>query len=403
MLKRLGAVIVCLLVSVTLLSPAATAALTDGPIFNNPLGGKAAKFRLQAHVERAVRHAPRGSTILVSTFLMDRRQSADALIAARKRGVAVQVVMDDDIDTGSSRRLTRVLNRDNGRLAADGTPVKWGPDDSFVVQCAGSCRGGGAEKNMHTKFYAFSRTGGKSDVVMVSSANLNRGGATLGWNDLFTMVGRPAIFSVYRQIHEEMARDRATGTPFVSSLVGRFESQFFPKRNARRATDPTYQALSRIRCHGATGGSGRAGRTAINISMFFWGGERGVYLAKRLLALRREGCIVSVIYGAPSNEVAAILRDAAWRGEINLYDSRSDRNGDGMADLRVHTKYMLVNGRFGGDSSSWQVFTGSQNWVKGSLTGGDEVSLQVNSRPAYARYMDNWNTVRAIGARKIGR
>ncbi|MDQ3615740.1 MAG: phospholipase D-like domain-containing protein [Actinomycetota bacterium] len=397
MIKKIVVSTVSMLVAGILWAPAA-AAVADGPIFNNPKGGTAAKFRLQTHVERAVRATPRGATVLISTYLMDRRQSADALINARNRGVRVQVVLDNDIDTVQSRRLQRVLNRDNG----NGGQL-WGPDDSFAIQCVGSCRGGGVEKNMHSKFYAFSRTGTSSNVVMVSSANLNRGGATLGWNDLFTMTGVSGMFAKYRQIHEEMARDRVDGDPYVVYRQGRFESQFFPKQNASRATDPTYQALSRVRCRGANGGAGRAGRTAINISMFYWGGERGLYLANRLLELNREGCIVSVIYGAPTNELAAKLRASAWNGGINLYDSRVDRNHNGVVDLRVHTKYMLINGNYGGDSSSWQVFTGSQNWVQGSLTGGDEVTLQVTSRPAYVRYMKNWNYVREHGARKIGR
>jgi len=399
MLTRLVVLLMSTLLTTTLAASTATASTpVAGPIFNNPEGTTAAKFRLQTHVENAIRSTGRGEKILISTYLMDRRQSADALVAARKRGVSVQVVLDDEIDTGQSRRLQRVLNRDNGKAG-----LQWGPDDSFAIQCAGSCRGGGAGKNMHSKFYAFSRTGSANNVVMVSSANLNQGGATLGWNDLYTMVGQPAIYAKYKQIHEEMARDRVDGDPYVVQRVGRFESQFFPKRSASRPTDPTNQALSRVRCHGADGGAGRGGRTEINISMFWWSGERGVYLAKRLLQLDREGCIVSVLYGAPSNEVAAILRKSAWNGGITLYDSRSDRDGDGMVDLRVHTKYMLINGNYAGDGSSWQVFTGSQNWVKGSLTGGDEVTLQVTSRPAYARYMDNWNYVRVHGARKIGR
>jgi phosphatidylserine/phosphatidylglycerophosphate/cardiolipin synthase-like enzyme len=69
----------------------------------------------------------------------------------------------------------------------------------------------------------------------------------------------------------------------------------------------------------------------------------------------------------------------------------------------VHTKYLLVNGHYGSDRSSWQVFTGSANWVAGSLTGGDEVMLRVTSRPAYVRYVDHYDFVRKYGARRIGR
>jgi phosphatidylserine/phosphatidylglycerophosphate/cardiolipin synthase-like enzyme len=397
MLKRLVVVLVSILVAMTLWAPAATAYTPrPGPIFNNPTGSMAAKFKLLTHVERSIRSTRRGETILISTYLMDRRQSADALINARKRGVSVQVVMDGGINNRHSRRLKSALNRDNGNKGR-----KWGPDRSFAIQCRGSCRGGKSEKNMHSKFFAFSRTGSARNVVMVSSSNLNKGGATRGYNDLFTMSGVASTFRTYQRIHGEMARDRPARNPYVVHRERSFESQFFPKRSASRATDPTYQALSRVRCRKVSGGAGRRGRTAINISMFFWAGERGVYLAKRLLKLNREGCIVGVIIGAPKKDVGGVLRRSARReGGINLYDSRVDRNNDGENELRVHTKYMLINGNYRGDSSSWQVFTGSQNWVKGSLTGGDETTLQISRQRAHRAYMNNWDFVRGR-ARKI--
>lgn len=369
----------------------------EGALFNNPKGNADARARLSMRVEKAIRNARPGSTVLISTYLMDRKPSVDALVAARNKGVKVRVVLDGGIDTGPARRLKRVLNRDNGRLG-----LKWGPDDSFAIQCAGSCRGGGENQAMHAKFYAFSLTGTARNVVMVSSANLNRGGANLGYNDLFTMRGVPNTFAMYERVHNEMAADRVDGNPYVIRKEGRFESQVFPKRGAHKLSDPTYMALQKVHCHGATGGAGKGGRTTIHVSMFHWGGKRGVYLARRLLELHRNGCHVSVIYGAPSNEVSRILRDSAWGGGIDLYDSRVDRNEDGEVDLRVHTKYMLVSGNYKTDTSAWQVFTGSQNWVPGSLTGGDENTLRINSRAAHASYMDNWNFVRINGARKIG-
>jgi len=396
-IRKLAVGTASLLAMSTVLAPAAFA-LRQGAIFNNPKGSYASQYRLQLHVERSIRATHKGGTILVATFLLDRKQSADALIAARNRGVDVRVVLDGAIDTVHSRRLQRVLNRDNGRKGQ-----QWGPDNSFVVQCRGACRGGGHNKNMHSKFYAFSRTRGSNDVVMVSSANLNRGGATLGWNDLFTMTGVNSMYKTYKRVHDEMARDRKVVPTYIVKRQGRFESQFFPKKTGGRAGDPTYQALQRVRCHGAQGGAGTGGRTKINISMFYWGKERGNYIASKLLALDRAGCIVSVIYGAPTNQLASRLRASAHRGGINLYDSRYDRNGNGEVDLRVHTKYMLIGGKYAGDPSSWQVFTGSPNWVDGSLRGGDEVTLQVSGRPAHARYMKNWNYVRTHGARKIGR
>ena len=391
MFRRLCAVVVSILVVFAFAPVAVAYAPSDGPIFNRPKGKEQARFHIINHVERAISHTHRGATILISTFLMDRRVTADRLIAAHRRGVHVKVIMDDGIDSRPSRRLARVLGKNQKKK-------------SFAVFCHNSCRG--TRGQMHSKYYAFSSTGRSRNVVMVSSANLNNGGARLGWNDLVTVTRKPSFYKKFRRIHKQMARDRPVQPPGARHVVhksGRFTSQFLPKPGVRRATDPVYKAMSRIHCRGVRRGAGRRGRTAVNVSMFWWSGERGMYLARRLLALRRDGCIISVTYGAPSNKVAAVLRRAAWRGRIALYDSREHRNNDGKVDLRVHTKYMLVNGHYGRDRSSWQVITGSANWVSGSLTGGDEVMLKIASRPAYVRYIANYNDVRQHGARKIGR
>lgn len=392
MLRRLLAVLVSLLVSIVLIAPAAAAwAPHDGPIFNRPKGSEGAKFKIVNYVERTIGKTRRGSTILIATYLMDRKRTTDKLVAAHRRGVHVKVVMDDGIESAPSRRLARVLGKN--RKAR-----------SYAVFCHNSCRG--TRGQMHSKYYAFSKAGRAKKVVMISSANLNNGGAKLGWNDLFTITGKKGLYKKFRSIHHEMSRDRPVQPPKRRHRVykaGRFTTQFLPKPGVKKSTDPVYKAMKKVHCRGVRGGAGRKGRTAVNVSMFWWSGDRGMYLARRLLALERNGCRISVTYGAPSNKVAAVLRRAAWKGRIALYDSREHRNNDGEVDLRVHTKYMLVNGHYGGDRSSHQVFTGTANWVAGSLTGGDEVMLRVSSRPAYKKYIANYDDVRKHGARKIGR
>src|SRR5215217_1451763 len=160
MLKRFTAALASALTAVALVAaPAMAWAPAEGPLFNNPKGSLAAKYRLQLRIEKAIRNAVPGSKIRIATYLLDRRASSDALINARKRGVSVQVVMDGHIDTPPSRNLQRVLNADNGNAG-----LQWGPDRSFAVQCAGSCRGGAPNQAMHAKFFAFSRTGTANNV-----------------------------------------------------------------------------------------------------------------------------------------------------------------------------------------------------------------------------------------------
>jgi phosphatidylserine/phosphatidylglycerophosphate/cardiolipin synthase-like enzyme len=400
LLRSITILLSALAVVFALAPPAAAWEPSSKPVFNNPWGKKAAKWRIVNHVNKAINRSPRNSTIYISAFLFDAKSSADALIRARNRGVHVQVVLDgDDARTRQARRVKRVLNRDNVWRAD--APLRWGPDQSFLVHCEGSCRG--RAHNNHTKFYAFTRTGTASDVVMVSSSNLNKGGATRGYNDLFIAKRKPQMLKQYRSIHREMAEDtpRAGVDRYRQLVSGRYTSRFFPKP---QGSDPVIQDLEKVRCRGVRDGAGRNGRTAINVSMFAWNNTRGESIARKLVRLARDGgCDVRIVYGAPSKAVKEILRRAARNGHLRLYDSRYDRNGDGAFDVRVHHKYMLINGRYGTDRSAWRVHTGSQNWGRGTLRGGDENTLNVVSRFAYRYYMRNWRDVVGRHTRRIGR
>jgi hypothetical protein len=367
-----------------------------GATFNTPRpwGTSAQRYHIVRTVDTAIRNVRPTATdpqpeILISQFLLDDKPSVDALIGARNRGVSVRVVLDPDIIGHQANRLTRALNRDNhpdvnGPITSN--PLTWGKDQSYVLRCQGSCRGGGG--NVHTKFYAFSHTGSVRNVVMVSSSNLNKGGALNGWNDLFVMRQRPKTFAAYAEIHKEMTDQTPAGTGRDEVVDGPFTSRFFPMKNASKANDPTLRDLNRIRCGSAFG------PTRINVSMFYWSGTRGAYLASKLISLGRQGCRVSVIYGAPSKAVRLQLRAAAVKHLITVYDSRWDLNYDGAYDVRTHEKCVLVKGTFGGNRSAHLVMTGSQNWVGGSLSKGDEVTLNIAQTSAYNRYIRNWGVIR---------
>jgi len=246
---------------------------------------------------------------------------------------------------------------------------------------------------MHSKFYLFSKTGRSANVVMVSSSNINNGGALLGWNDLFVMKNRPQSYQGYLNIHREMTDDSRAGDGKVEIKDGPYTSRFFPMRRANKSNDPTLEDLNRIRCTSALG------RTQINVSMFYWAGSRGEYLASKLLNLARSGCNVNIIYGAPSVKIAERLRNAARANRINLFDSRWDFNNDGYNEIRTHAKYVLVKGTFAGDRSARVVMTGSQNWVAGSLSRGDETTLNIKLASAYRQYKNNWSNIRSHSRR----
>lgn len=263
----------------------------------------------------------------------------------------------------------------------------WGSDGSYVKQCKGSCRGGGG--SMHAKFFLFSQTGTAKNVVMVSSSNLNAGGANRGWNDMISLTERPNLFNAFRQVHREMTDDVMNTGQRTEFTDGNVVARFFPMRNANKANDPTLQDLNKIRCTSAFGA------TQIKVSMFYWAQTRGMYLADKLIALGRAGCKVSVIYGAPGKDVRAKLVEAAKARRITLYDSRQGALPDGDYQVRTHGKFFTVKGTFDGNTRAYLTVSGSQNWAGDSIALGDEVTMNVLSKSLHDQYVANWGKIRA--------
>jgi hypothetical protein len=289
-------------------------------------------------------------------------------------------VDDTELDLFTPRQALRSIEAPSGRK------VTWGRDGSYVKKCEGSCRGKGG--NMHSKFYLFSSTKSTRHMVMVSSSNLNRGGARLGWNDMYVVKRRKELYRGFKAMHRLMTDDVRAGGDKVQINAGPYIARFFPMRNASKSTDPTLHDLEKIRCRSGFG------RTRVHISMFYWKGKRGSYLLDKVADLARDGCRVKVIYGAPSRLIAERLRNLARRHVLDLWDSRWDYNDDGWSEVRTHAKYVLVKGTVGEDRRAFRVWTGSQNWVAGSLSRSDETTLNIGLRSAYKSYLRNWDDIR---------
>lgn len=290
-----------------------------------------------------------------------------------------------DPDTVSSQALQRSVAEPDERA------ITWGKDGSYVKRCFGSCRGGGGA--MHAKFFTFSASGSARDVSMVSSSNINIGGAVRGWNDLITYTGRPALRAYFARMHREMTEDVRNNGQLEQFTDGDTTVRFFPMRQATKSTDPTLRDLNKIRC------SSSFGRTQVKISMFYWAHTRGLYLADKVIALGKAGCSVQVIYGAPGADVQRKLTAAAKRGQITLYDSRYKKLPEGDYQTRTHGKFFTVKGTYDGNTRAYLTVTGSQNWAGSSLSAGDEITLNITGSKTHNSYVYNWGRIKAHSRR----
>ncbi|MXG91200.1 phospholipase D-like domain-containing protein [Nocardioides flavescens] len=356
----------------------------EGPFFNNPRGSQAAKFRIERQVLAAIRATPKRSTIRIALYSFDRMPVAEALAAAHRRGVKVQLLLNDHQDTKAMKYL-------RARLGTN----RWA--SSFIYKCRSGCRSATPDRNLHSKFYTFTEAGKSKRVLMVGSANMMLNAHVHQWNDLFITSGRRAMFDQYVALFNDMKRDWSTkrpaytfcGTPRAGEgqacdeAVDKFTTQVFPRTSNRR-DDPVLEILDRVQC--VTDGR----RTKLDLSMHSMRGQRGNYLAAALRQKYAEGCQVRVDYGLIGFRTKQVLGKQTPRGRVPLRSTGFDRNGDGEVELYTHQKYLVIRGTYAGRPRTSLTFTGSSNWA-GLGTAQDEVLFSIRGAGVARKYVRNFD------------
>jgi phosphatidylserine/phosphatidylglycerophosphate/cardiolipin synthase-like enzyme len=371
--------------------PTAAAAPKAGPTFNDPTGSEAAQMAIMTKLISIINGTPKGAYIRMTFFSFTIQAVADALIAAHRRGVNVRLIMDDHEEWPAWQRVTKVFGTD--------TTAR-----SFAIKCPGACRTDNDPSYMHSKVWMFSSSGGASRVVMVSSTNPTYFQSRKGWNNAYTMVGDTKLYDAFRVDFESMTagailKTRPTTSPntYVSVANGKHKIYLFPIGGSGPDTDIQYQVLRNIRCSGVASGYGYQGHTVVRVAMYQWSYLR-VRLAQQLWTLDDQGCAVVVMYDPTrvDPQVLTALRKSGGRhdGPV-LVPASHDANHDGVSDLLLHDKVVLIDGVYAGDTSSRIVFTGSANWTYNSLHYNDEFMLRIVSSSVHSAYLKQFNKVRA--------
>jgi len=379
MLKRLSAAVALTLVTTLAItggsvSSAASWHPQPGAHFNNPWGGRSARTQLVRTFINAVDHAHPGSTIRIAAYSNDRKDIADALIRAHRRGVRVQMLLNDNWTSHQTKRIQRALGKDVNK-------------SSFLRICYRSCRG--KRGNLHSKFYLFSHTGTASSTTMMGSANLTTNGVAIQWNDMYTVNDNLPMYDTYSSVFNQMKRDKPMAHPFrAPSVRGAYNMNFYPRYGTTKNDDPIMKRLNKVRCSGASGSTGIGDKTMIRIAMYGWNGTRGRYLADKVSQLSRRGCDIRVIHSDGGGYVVRTLR----ANGVNVRTASYDRNGNGTVDMYTHEKYMILSGKLGTGKPGWHVWTGSQNWSDIALN-GDEVTMHIPRRGAFNDYRKNFDFI----------
>lgn len=371
-----------------------------GAKFNVPRVGGEPQFRLEQQVIDAINRAKPRSFIKMAMFSFDRTQVSDALIAARKRNVRVQVIVNGHELPRAQQMLANRLGPRYKRVKyIDETGAKqWKTVErkNFFYQCRASCRGDGDVQ--HSKFVLFTRTGQARNVVMLGSLNMKLNGSYNQFNDLLTLNNKAGLHRALDGIFEEMKQDRARKNSYRKLRIGkRFQLEVMPFPRLRAtprtewtpARDPIIKLLAPVKCRRAKTNSGR---TIIRVNMHAWDEERGRLIANRFRDLYQQGCDVRIMVGFAGGKVRRVFAAPTSRGLMPVRSTGFDTDYDGEIDLYSHTKIITINGNYDGRRDRKVVVTGSSNFQHGGQY-GDELIFRAYHPGLYRQYADNWGYV----------
>jgi phosphatidylserine/phosphatidylglycerophosphate/cardiolipin synthase-like enzyme len=325
---------------------------------------------------------PGNGSIRIVTWTFNDWSIAKALVAARKRGVTVQVISTRTANKPHApwKWLRKQLG---SKLYRPGYPST-ASTVSFARQCRGACRGPGG--TAHAKYFLFDNVGAKHvrNVVFQTSANLTTMAFNGQWNQA-QVQHSAAVYRDFLGVFWQARLARSVVWPYHVAAFGPVVNYFFPRLGATPVADPVMQNLNLVRCTGATTGAAGA-RTMIRVIQYATYGDRGVWIAKKLRSLWDAGCNVAMIYTVASRPVLAILRKKTGRGPVPMKQSVVT-DSSGTIVKYNHSKWMVIAGRWGSRTAAFLTLTGSANWSDMALS-GDEQTQRIDSRAQAVRYID---------------
>jgi phosphatidylserine/phosphatidylglycerophosphate/cardiolipin synthase-like enzyme len=343
-----------------------------GATFNDPNGTRDQQTVLMRQIIEAVNNVPSGSIIRVVAYSFDYQPVADALIAAKKRGAQVRLLIDSHASTAQIKQLRSYL----GTGTSDG---------SYLRTCKYSCMAN-KPSFIHSKLYLFSRTGGATQVSMNSSANPAETGISKSWNNTYTTVGDKTLYDANVANFNDMLPDKTNTNYYHTVDSPPYKEYFFPRAGSTKNSDTLYNILNDVSCP-----------STVRLTTYFWTSAR-LYLAEKLSAMRKAGCTIEVIYpdgpGAQDTvypQVTAELRS----GKIDTWNTRPKKG------LYVHNKVILIDGTYQGVGGQKLVYATSQNLTLTSLRESNEVMLRIPNLPAYWLYEGNFEQIKSQSVKII--
>lgn len=346
----------------------------SGPILVGPRVFDRHQPSLARAVDRAIHATRRGDSIRAAYYRFDLRATTRELVAAHRRGVSVQIVLNQPSvgNTAMKRELARLRAGLGTNRSAR----------SFAVLPASSGLSRDPAANMHTKFITFSRAGRNPFVSFIGSANLNGNSESLAWNETQVVVNDPVVFTALHQYVADIARDRGVRRsdrrisrpgltlylyPGAPNVIGKKLAKVKPRKGCR-----------------------------ITVATYRWATSR-IADARRLARLAKRGCTVRVMVNNRPDLFPAAIAKVLLRSRVQVRNLQFRYRG---ADTYVHAKTWVINRT---------VYAGSANPSERTRKRNADVLTVRTSRDAagranlaaYNRWLDRmWKVARPVSGRR---
>ncbi|MET0235035.1 MAG: phospholipase D-like domain-containing protein [Kibdelosporangium sp.] len=379
-------------------------------VFNDPAGSAAAQTAIYAQLGRLIDRVPAGGEILGSVMDFDPPDTADTvdapdivdrMIAAHGRGVKVKfIVAPGSAASKATNRLKAVVGTNDAAGSyvvhcKDKFPT--GPDRGCIATRPKEWSSGTVYAYNHSKFFTFSgvqmNNGTQvANVVYQASSNMTAWDQNEAYNNAFTWTDAHT-YNAYRTYFEDLRRYRYTAAGnnnyYKDSGSGSdYRVFFFPRQEPAGQpfddpqTDTIYNTLQSVACSYTENGVRR--QTDVRVAM--WDFNRPA-VAQKLAELKGKGCWIDVVLTNANDGVLNALRNAS------VQTTRCNWNNGPGLDVRVHSKYMLIDGAYDNDIIP-RVYTGSHNFSYSALRQADEAVVRIMGRPVHTDYLSNFWHVR---------
>ncbi|MEW2573194.1 phospholipase D-like domain-containing protein [Streptomyces sp. NPDC047070] len=370
---------------------------TEGPIFNDPLGTTDQQYAIRARLIELTNSALPGSTIKVAVYHVWEAGVVDALVAAKNRGVRVQVLLDE------SSISDRPTNTAYGTLASGlGTDRTKG---SYVSTCpeSKSCLGDPqfGQSIMHNKFWLFSAVKGATNVVVETTSNSTPSAHTRFFNDALLLPNNPTMYDAYADYFDTMVAQDWESWNYRTVSNGLYKAYFFPRAGNTRATDSVYSILNNVTCkYKDTAGVTQS--TKVRVAIFK---ITRLAIAEKLVDLKKAGCSVSIVYAESDSAKSSGGAKGTWEKlhttggpTVRCYNDDRDPLNPGkklVTPYIIHSKYILVDGMYDGVKNKVS-FTGSGNYTGPALRENDESIVKVDDDAVHDMYKVHFDRVTKV-------